>query len=261
MLPLAREVARHLEPCSIGQPIRGWQAIDSTNRMGMAWAAEGAPNGAVVLAEYQTRGKGRHGRAWQAAAGQNLLFSVILRPVLTPARYGLLTLAGSLAVKEAIAPLVAPSRVQIKWPNDILIEGQKCCGILSESAIGPGAAVVIGIGLNVNQSVFPPDIADRATSVLLATGRRVDRASLMADVLRQLDRMLSLLNGSESALRDRYVDSLLGRGEVFSVYLRANTQISGRIVGITATGALRIDDGQNLFTVHEGELIRHVADT
>lgn len=229
--------------------------------MGMAWAADGAPDGAVVLAEYQTRGKGRHGRVWQAAAGQNLLFSVILRPALAPAKYGLLTLAGSLAVREAVAPLVAPARVQIKWPNDILIEGQKCCGILSESAIGPGAAVVIGIGLNVNQSVFSPDIAERATSMRLATGRTIDRASLMADVLRQLERMLSLLHDRESSLRERYVDNLHGRGEVFSVYIRPETEIKGRIVGISPAGALRINDGQKIFTLHEGELIRHVADS
>ena len=233
--------------------------MDSTNTEAVAWAAEGAPHGAVVLADYQTRGRGRHGRTWQADAGHNLLYSVILRPTFKPAEFGLITLAASLSVADAVTVLVAPSAVQVKWPNDVLIDGSKCCGILSESAIGTETVVVVGIGLNVNQSEFPPELSDRATSIRLAAGQCVDRTALLVDILRRFEKNLAQLNAQPSSIIQQFCDKLYGRGQLSNVRLADGRVICGRIDGLAATGALRMDTGGETITILDGELFGDVA--
>lgn len=244
----------------LGRPIQGWLELESTNSKAQAWAAEGAPHGAVVLTEYQTHGRGQSGRIWQAAAGQNLLFSVILRPQMAPSKLGLLTLAGSLAVAEALSPGVAPLNVQVKWPNDVLIGGLKCCGILSESSIGPDLLVIVGIGLNVNQSVFPSDIADRATSVLVATGRTMDRATIMADILRRYEQQLALIDTQPSILIQRCTDRLFRIGQLCRVRSGHDQVVHGRIAGLSGKGGLRLVTGHKTTTLYMGELSQDVAD-
>ena len=244
----------------LGRPIQDWHELDSTNSKAQAWAAEGAPHGAVVLTEYQTHGRGQSGRVWQAAAGQNLLFSVILKPQLAPSKLSLLTLAGSLAVAEALSPIVAPLKVQVKWPNDVMIEGLKCCGILSESSIGPDILVIVGIGLNVNQSVFPSDITDRATSVLLATGRMTDRAAIMADILQRYEQHLALVEAQPSVLIQRCTDRLYRIGQLCRVRSGHDQVVHGRIAGLSGKGGLRLVTGHETTTLYMGELSQDVAD-
>ena len=228
--------------------------MDSTNTRAQAWAAEGAPNGSVVLAEYQTNGRGQPGRRWQSAAGQNLLFSVILRPTHGPSSFGLVTLAGSLAVAETLAPIVAPLSVTIKWPNDVMIEGRKCCGILSESVIGPEQLVVVGFGLNVNQLVFPEEIAERATSVMLATGRPADRVAVMAGILQRFERYLELVATRPVPLIECCNRRLYRVGQHCRVRSGQHQSHQGRILGLSATGALKLDTGQKVITLCMGEI-------
>ena len=148
--------------------------VDSTQTVAFALAADGAADRTVVVAQAQTAGRGRRGRLWLDEPGASLLTSIILRPRLQPARLPTLSLAAGVAVVEALER-VTGLKPRLKWPNDVLVDGRKLAGILLESRIGPSPLVVLGIGVNLAQRVFPADLAERATSVRLATGRRVDR--------------------------------------------------------------------------------------
>lgn len=157
----------------------------------MARAAElgeaGAPEGATVVAEEQTAGRGRLGRTWVAPPGTGLLVSVLLRPALAPADLWLVASLAGVALVEAVEELAAKAplhpRAGLKWPNDLLLDGRKAAGLLAEAGIHGGRLgwVALGIGANVNQSPedFPPEVAGAATSVALATGAPVDRAGLL----------------------------------------------------------------------------------
>ncbi len=171
------------------RPYRSYEQVGSTQDAARAWALEGAPAGAIVIADEQTAGRGRYGRSWVAAAGSSLLFSVILRPALPSEALTRVTLMGAVAVAEALAELgLQPG---IKWPNDVQLEGWKVAGILTE-AVWVGKvlhAVVLGIGVNVRRDALPPEAlaAYRATTIESALGRPISRGALLADLLARLD--------------------------------------------------------------------------
>ena len=152
-------------------------------------AAAGAPEGTVVTAAHQTGGRGRRGRTWWDAAGDNLLLSVLLRPAIPAAAAPALSLVAAVAVAEAVAD-AAGVEAGIRWPNDVLVDERKLAGILAE-AVADGAGRVehvrLGIGLNVNQTAFPEPIRAVATSLRLLTGRAQDGARVLAAVLAALD--------------------------------------------------------------------------
>ena len=161
-----------------------WRAVAScasTNDLAAAWAREGAPAGAVVIADEQTSGRGRLGRAWHSPPGESLYMSVVLRPALPPRRLPPLTLAVAVALAETIAALGA--KPFLKWPNDVLLhegafaKGRKLAGILTEASV-MGSRVehaIVGIGVNLNTSQFPDELEKKATSLLHALGRTIDR--------------------------------------------------------------------------------------
>lgn len=248
-----------------GRPLRGYARVTSTNTLAATWAAEdapsGAPEGSVVLAEFQTAGRGRLGRLWEATAGLNLMFSLVLRPRLPVERLGLITLAAGVAVAEVLAEVAAPLRPAIKWPNDILLEGQKCCGMLLEAAMQAGtaarpASVILGIGLNVNQDTFPPALAHTATSLLLATGRPVPRAPLLARLLEALEtRYDSLFEDDGAAVRAAYADRMAGLHRPAALRLTGTDRfIRGTVAGISASGALLLRTDAGLQAFHAGEV-------
>lgn len=260
-IPLVRAVAPRLRTEAFGRAMAGYASLPSTNARAAAWAQEGAAEGSVVVAEHQTAGRGRHGRTWTAAAGQNLTFSVVLRPALSAERRGLITVAAAVAVTDAVDDVAAPLRAAIKWPNDVLLRGRKCCGMLLESSFsgqraGPPAGVVLGVGLNVNQDSFPPALADRAISLAQAVRRPIERAPLFAALLAALERRYrSLFDDGGAAVRDAYEARLYRQGQ--PVTLRTTdtgTPIRGRVRGITATGALRLEIDGRIETFHAGAL-------
>jgi BirA family biotin operon repressor/biotin-[acetyl-CoA-carboxylase] ligase len=267
-----------------GRAMRWVETTASTNTDAARWAAEGAAEGSVVGAEHQTEGRGRHGRAWLDDAGRNLTFSVVLRPRLAPERLPLVTLAACVATCEAVDAFVGgldPGRpsAAVKWPNDVLLSGRKVCGMLLETSFaartgaseaprdGHPEAVILGLGLNVNQTTFPEGLAARATSLARVTGQPVPRLPLLARLLLRLERRYDQLTASEGdgaeAVRAAYVRRLAGRGE--RVTLRplasagndedAGEAVTGTLLGVTATGALRLsteDDGERVF--HAGDV-------
>ncbi|MEP7049784.1 MAG: biotin--[acetyl-CoA-carboxylase] ligase [Pseudomonadota bacterium] len=168
----------------LGLPLTYQAVTGSTNDDALLAARSGAAHGSVFLADEQTAGRGRRGNVWHAAAGENLLFSVLLRPELELAQSSALTLAIGLALRDAIAPLIR-DRALIKWPNDLLVGGRKLAGVLVESQLQGERlqALVVGVGLNVASREFPDEIAARATSLAVLGATRLAREPLLYSVL------------------------------------------------------------------------------
>jgi BirA family transcriptional regulator, biotin operon repressor / biotin---[acetyl-CoA-carboxylase] ligase len=175
--------------CRLGRPLSIVLETTSTNDDAKDAARSGAPHGATFVAESQTKGRGRQGRAWVAGRGENLLFSVVLRIPCLPARVPPLSLVVGLAVRDSIARVLSDELVRVKWPNDVLVGEKKIAGILIESAVAGSKVdhLVVGIGINVHARSFPADLAEIATSIALEGGR-ADRSELLADVLAGIDR-------------------------------------------------------------------------
>ena len=177
----------------MGRHFLAVREIGSTNTVALALAGLDAPEGSVVVADYQTAGRGRQGRAWLAPPDTALLVSILLRPTGPAERIPQLSLVAGVAVREALA--LAGVETRLKWPNDILLHGKKVCGILLEAASGPlrEPGVVVGIGLNVNQerADFAADLRQRATSLSVATGRAWERETLLMLLLSSMDRWYS----------------------------------------------------------------------
>ncbi|HPZ71966.1 MAG TPA: biotin--[acetyl-CoA-carboxylase] ligase [Peptococcaceae bacterium] len=180
------EIKSGLTTRVFGQKVSFFPQLDSTNEEAKRLAAAGAPEGTVVVAEQQLQGKGRLGRSWISPPGLGLWFSLILRPPLLPARAAQLTLVSAVAVGRALR-VATGLPFALKWPNDVLLDGKKVCGILTElsAEIEKINYVIVGIGLNVHQKPgdFPPELRERALSLKMATGRFFRRAELLRKIL------------------------------------------------------------------------------
>jgi BirA family biotin operon repressor/biotin-[acetyl-CoA-carboxylase] ligase len=221
---------------------------ESTNDEAARRAAEGAPHGTVVTAAAQRRGRGRMGRAWYSPPGLNLYLSVVLRPSVRAAELAPLTLAAGLAVAEAAEAVGVAAR--LKWPNDVLVGGRKIAGILLESRVGPAPVVVAGIGVNLAQRRFPPELQAAATSVALETDRAVEREALLGALLEALDRWRrSLERGATTAVLDRWraLADTLGRTVTVE-------DARGVAVDVDADGALLVADGDRRHRIVAGEI-------
>lgn len=258
-LPLVEQVQNRLATDRFGQTMRGYETIDSTNAEAANWAHAGAEEGSVVVAEYQSAGRGRQGRTWMAKKGQNLTFSVVLRPRSEAERLGLLVVAAGVAVADTIDDVVAPHTTTLKWPNDVLLEGRKTCGMLLESSITgqeEASVVVLGVGLNVNQTAFPERLVDHATSLRLTTGRTVPRAPLFCQLLQQLERRYDAVEaGTDGPIRAAFEDRLESLNQR-ATFRSTDTgrMIDGTIRGITETGALRLETEDGMERIHAGEV-------
>jgi len=168
--------------------VRHFAEIDSTNRYLLDEARAGAPEGVVAVADHQSAGRGRLGRAWSAPPGASLLVSVLLRPGLPMERLHLVTMALGLAACDAVW-LTAGFSPSLKWPNDLVVGSRKLAGMLAESVVDGGevSALVAGIGLNVNWDEFPPEIAETAVACNMVTGEPVDRDDLLVRLLERFD--------------------------------------------------------------------------
>jgi BirA family biotin operon repressor/biotin-[acetyl-CoA-carboxylase] ligase len=216
----------------------------STNDEAKRAARDGASHGATWVAEEQTAGRGRQGRAWVSPRGENLLFSVLARVACTPSALPPIALVAGLAVRDAVARAAPRADVRIKWPNDVLVGDKKIAGVLVEAMVAGSRVdgVVIGVGLNVHTRVFPDDLAPYATSVALVADAPPDRATILADVLEGLDRDLVVSVGRGLGLlrvRLASADALAGRR------VRGDTDEEAIAEGIEDDGRLRLrrDDG------------------
>jgi BirA family biotin operon repressor/biotin-[acetyl-CoA-carboxylase] ligase len=167
-------------------PVLAFASVGSTQAVARQLAAAGTPEGTLVVADHQAAGRGQRGRAWLAPPGTGLLFSLVLRPPLPPARWPELTMTAAAAVAAAVGDAGAPA-AHVKWPNDVLVGERKLAGVLAEGVVGSDSFVVLGIGVNVGQQPhdWPHELAGRAVS-LAELGVPVDRAVVLAAVLGRL---------------------------------------------------------------------------
>jgi len=237
-----------LKGTPFGRRLHHFFKTDSTNAVALRLAAEDEPHGTLVIAEEQTAGRGRLGRAWHSEKTSGIYLSIILRPELAPQQAPLLTLVAGLAARDAVVQVTGLA-VDLRWPNDLLAGGKKFCGILTEMQAEAQRIhyVVVGIGVNVNHTKLPAELEPIATSLRLATGRAVSRLELLAHLLTSFDRYYNRLLGEGSApLIARFQEvSSYAQGKRVRVVAPRET-ISGVTEGLDATGTLlvRRDDGQ-----------------
>ena len=229
--------------------------IASTNTAAMAAAGEGAPEGSVFLSEEQTAGRGRGANSWQSPCSTGIYCSVVLRPTLPPSEVLALSLAAGLAVRSAIQQVDSRVNPDLKWPNDLLIDGMKACGILTEMNAEATRVryLVVGIGINVNQSNFPKELS--ATSLRLATGSEWSRVELVGALLKSLDleyrQFLQDPEARESILQRFAENSSWVQGK--KVRIEENgSAFEGTTAGLDGRGFLRVQTAHGMQTVLSG---------
>jgi BirA family transcriptional regulator, biotin operon repressor / biotin---[acetyl-CoA-carboxylase] ligase len=254
--PAALDVA--LAGTRFAGKVRFFDSIPSTNTHAMAEGDAGAPDGMVYVADEQTAGRGRGAHAWASPPGSGLYVSVLLRPRLAPADALWLSLAAGLAVHDAIAQ-VTSLEADLRWPNDLLFGRRKFCGILSEmnAEVTRIRHMVIGIGINVLQQAFPPELRDVATSLYIETGREWPRQELLVALLGALDREVNALTGPDGI--ERASSNILAKLERASswirgkrVYVEEQDGFAGVTEGLDARGFLLIRTSGGLKTVYSG---------
>ena len=246
-----------------GNPLYYFDSLDSTNLQAKRLAEEGAPHGTLVVADQQTAGRGRRGRGWSSPAGSNLYFTLLLRPQISPDKASMLTLVMALAVAEGISQCCegadGKQKPGINWPNDIVLNGRKVCGILTEMSLSVEQDciqyVVIGVGINVAHQDFPEEMRDRAVSLEEIYGS-VGRSLLLRSVLQAFEKAYEEFVSAESLspLRGRYEAFLRNRDQKVRV-LDPKGDFEGIARGIRETGQLLVElpDGE-IREVYAGEV-------
>ncbi len=241
-------------------PLYFYEEVDSTNDVALALAASGAPEGTAVLADRQRAGRGRRGRSWWSPPGAGMYLSVIVRADGIGDRVPLLTLAAGVALADAVTGTTGLP-VELKWPNDVVIgrPWRKLAGILCEaSSLGaPEGAVVVGLGLNLLRSAFPPEIADRATSLDLECSHAVSRGAIVAACLRHLRLQVARLRRGDAMLvLDQW--RTLGRAGLDREPVRWHDGPSprrGTVVGLGDDGALVVRPADGGPGSHDARLV------
>lgn len=243
-----RELEQGLKTKTMGQTIYFYEETDTTNNRARELALEGAPEGTLVVAEKQTAGRGRRGKVWESPLGTGIWMSLVLRPQIAPTEASVLTLLCGLATAEAIEAETSLS-AGIKWPNDILINGKKAVGILTEMDCEMSEVhfVIPGIGINVNTASFPPEIAEIATSLYLECGKTVSRRRLVHKVLERLEEHYEtfLRTGSFAAMLEDYRKHCITLGK--EVHVLGREPFFAEALDITPEGELlvrRADNGK-----------------
>jgi BirA family biotin operon repressor/biotin-[acetyl-CoA-carboxylase] ligase len=228
---------------TIGEPLYFFPSVESTNYVAFNLAGAGAPEGTVIVADHQTRGRGRMQRTWVSPPAVNLYTSIILRPASTPASSPFLTIMAGVAVAQLLIGY-CPQQVQLKWPNDVLINKKKVCGILTEMKTAGSKVdyVIIGIGINLNmqEKDFPFPLAPTGTSLQIETGTSVDRVEFAAKLLDILGALYKVLNREGmQPLRELWLSYSQLVGKSVSVTF-AEEVYRGMVMGMDNSGALLV---------------------
>ena len=271
------EIKSRLQSKWTGKDLYYFDSIDSTNLQAKRLAEEGAPHGTVVVADRQTAGRGRRGRTWQSPEGKNLYFTILLRPEISPEKASMLTLVMALAVADGMRKMIGDdslSGIGIKWPNDIVMDGKKVCGILTEMSLsvemGGISYLVIGTGINILHQDFPKELQETATSLEDAlqdlqaddgSGRlnhscAMNRSMLLSAILEAFETYYGLFveAGDLSSLQEKYDELLVNRDRQVKV-LDPKGEYEGTARGITKEGELIVElpDG-TIQRVYAGEV-------
>lgn len=243
------KIKTSLKSSVIGSEILVFGEVASTNDLARDRLAKNSPEGLTVVADSQTRGRGRLGRAWRSAPGLGLYFSVLLRPRLDARRLPLLALMASVAVADAIGEFAGATK--LKWPNDVLLNGKKTCGILAEYCKTESSeGVVVGIGVNVNHRLdqLPEEFRSAATSLFIENGEPVNRAEVLRSILERLDaEYRDFLSHGEELLVEKWTERTDMFGKQITV-TRGPASFRGTAMGLDRSGNLAVltEDGRRL---------------
>lgn len=245
-----------------GKERHHFAAIDSTNKKAKELAQAGCPNGTLVTAESQHAGIGRRGRSWSSEEGTGIYMSLVLRPDIKTDRASRLTLVAAMAVAKAIQVILngyhlEETMIEIKWPNDIVLNKKKVCGILTEMSLS-GTEIdylVIGIGINVSNQCFPEEIQETASSILMETGMSISKETLIEEVWKQFEYYYERFLESQDLknLKEEYESLLANKNNKVNV-LDPNGAYEGIARGITNTGELLVETEQGICEVASGEV-------
>lgn len=239
------EIQLGLTTKRLGRQIYYEESVSSTQKIALQMSVDGDPEGTIVIAEEQTSGRGRMNREWYSAKFSGIWMSIILRPDLLPKDAPQLTLITAVAIVQAIEE-VTTLHPQIKWPNDILVNGKKVTGILTELQAESDRinSVIIGIGMNVNQesNSFPDEIASIATSLFIESGKKVNRAKLIQVVLTKLEYLYDLyLQEGFYPIKLLWESYAVSIGKMIKARMLKET-VKGKALGITDDGVLMLED-------------------
>lgn len=258
------EIKDQLAAKVFGRIVNYQPEVDSTNRWARELAVQGAAEGTLVIAESQTKGRGRLGRSWVSAPGLGLWFSLILRPKVNLTALAGITLFTAVAMARTIKT-VAGVQVQLKWPNDLVYQGRKLTGILAEMNGEPDLVnyLVVGVGVNVNQGIgdFPPELYEKAVSLQLIKGAEVSRKQLLQEFLAVYEDGYHRLNGmglSEAVEYARQNTATLGKRVKISQGF--GRELTGTALDLEADGSLRLREENGVIrTVNVGEIIEIIG--
>ena len=237
-------IQKDLKTACVGRKIYAFGVLKTTNDYAFKLAEDGAPEGSVVIAEEQTAGKGRLGRTWYSPPGVGIWCSIILRPPLFPWEAPRMTMVAALAAARCIHSVIG-LRATLKWPNDVLIENRKVCGILTElcAEIDLVNFVIIGIGLNVNQQreEFPEDIQEKATSLRIECGTKISRIAVLHSLFMEFESIYGqMMEAGFSSLRREIQSLSCVIQRVVSVRLK-NRTYQGKVLDIDNQGHLVVE--------------------
>ena len=240
-----------------GRPVLFHRELSSTNLQAKLDAENGAAQGTLLVADKQTAGRGRRGRTWSSPEGTNAYFTLILKPEFHVELASMITLGMGIAVADGIRE-TCQAQAYIKWPNDIVINGKKVCGMLAEMSVERDYIhyVVMGVGINVGLQEFPPEITNMATCLEAECGYKVSRATLIANVMSKFEAYYEIFRkeGSLKGLRERYNSLLINQGREVRV-LAPKAEFQGVSRGINEAGELlvELEDG-TVTEVYAGEV-------
>lgn len=249
-------IRQYLHTQWAGNRLLVFDSIDSTNNEAKRQAEAGAPQGLLVVGEQQTAGRGRRGRAWESKKGEGIFMSLLLKPDIEPGNASMLTLVMGMAVRDALEN-VGKLDARIKWPNDIVCDGKKVCGILTEMSaqIDYINHIVIGVGINIHNQEFPEEIRHMATSVYQQTGEHICRAELAAESLARFEEYYACYLKTQNlrGLLDEYNSHLINHGrEVLVTDIRKS--YTGIAQGINEMGELIVETDEGIVHVSAGEV-------
>ncbi len=241
----------------VAKEVLYFDTIDSTNTKAQELAEKGYPSGTLVVADKQDSGKGRRGRSWVSPSGTGIFMTLMIKPDINPNNASMLTLVAALAVAKAITS-VTGEEAMIKWPNDIVVNSKKVCGILTEmnAQFDYINNIVVGIGINVHNESFPEEISQMASSLMIeAGGKRFHRAQIIAETMSYFEQYYDTFLKTQdlSALVREYDELLVNRNK--SVRVRDPKEpFDGKAMGITPKGELIVDTWESRKLVSSGEV-------
>lgn len=241
----------------VAKEVLYFDTIDSTNTKAQELAEKGYPSGTLVVADKQESGKGRRGRSWVSPSGTGIFMTLMIKPDINPNNASMLTLVAALAVAKAITS-VTGEEAMIKWPNDIVVNSKKVCGILTEmnAQFDYINHIVVGIGINVHNESFPEEISQMASSLMIeAGGKRLHRAQIIAETMSYFEQYYDTFLKTQdlSALVREYDELLVNRNKSVRV-LDPKEPFDGKAMGITPKGELIVDTWESRKLVSSGEV-------